>query len=52
MLYDYEAKHDDELTIKPGDIIKVTVKLDGGWWQGEMNGRTGIFPATYVEEIG
>ena len=29
----------------------LTAKLDGGWWQGELHNKTGIFPANYVEEI-
>jgi len=30
----------------------LTAKLEGGWWQGELHNKTGIFPASYVEEIG
>ena len=51
-LYEYNATQSDELSIKPGDIINVTAKLDGGWWQGELNNRTGIFPENYVQEVG
>jgi len=51
-LYEYKAQQSDELDILPGDIITLTAKLDGGWWQGELHNKTGIFPASYVEEIG
>ena len=34
-----------------GDIISIYDKQDDGWWQGELNGRVGIFPSTYVEEV-
>ena len=51
-LYEYKAAQSDELDILPGDIIMLTAKLDGGWWQGELHNKTGIFPASYVEEIG
>ena len=51
-LYEYKASQSDELDILPGDIITLTAKLDGGWWQGELHNKTGIFPASYVEEIG
>lgn len=51
-LYEYKASQSDELDILPGDIITLTAKLDGGWWQGELYNKTGIFPASYVEEIG
>ena len=34
-----------------GDILLVYEKQLDGWWQGELNGQVGIFPATYVEEL-
>ncbi|XP_047739333.1 nostrin [Hyalella azteca] len=50
-LYDYDANMYDELTIRTGDIIQLHRKQPDGWWVGELDGNTGIFPATYVEEI-
>ncbi|KAK3108067.1 hypothetical protein FSP39_000542 [Pinctada imbricata] len=50
-LYDYQASQTDELSIKYGDTINIYEKQPDGWWQGELHGRVGIFPATYVEEI-
>ncbi len=41
----------DELLFSKGDIITVTQQVDGGWWEGELNGRTGWFPSNYVKEI-
>lgn len=46
--YDYTANESDELTITPGDVINVLVQQEDGWWQGELNGTVGIFPASYV----
>ncbi|KAK2147890.1 hypothetical protein LSH36_530g00009 [Paralvinella palmiformis] len=51
VIYDYVSQQHDELTIKPGDILLVYEKQLDGWWQGELNGQVGIFPATYVEEL-
>ena len=51
VLYDYTANQEDELTIEPGDIIDVTDQQDQDWWTGELNGRSGIFPASYVQEM-
>lgn len=48
-IYDYEANMYDELTIKYGDLINIHDKQEDGWWLGELNGKVGIFPATYVE---
>ncbi len=51
MQFDYTANQADELTIIPGDLINVIEKQDQDWWQGELNGVVGIFPATYVQEL-
>lgn len=49
-MYDYEAQQDDELSITPGERIQVTQKIDADWWEGNLDGKIGIFPANYVEE--
>ena len=51
VLYDYEPQQEDELQISPGDTIYVTEKIDDSWWQGNLNGTLGLFPASYVEEV-
>lgn len=50
-LYEYKAAQSDELDLQPGDVITLTTKLEGGWWEGELRGKSGVFPASYVEEI-
>jgi len=25
--------------------------VDGGWWEGTLNGKVGWFPSNYVKEI-
>ncbi|KAI9273305.1 hypothetical protein EDC94DRAFT_644570 [Helicostylum pulchrum] len=47
-LYDFQAVNAEELNIKQGDTIIVTNKDDSGWWEGTLNGQSGIFPANYV----
>ncbi|XP_026147790.1 SH3 domain-containing kinase-binding protein 1 isoform X2 [Mastacembelus armatus] len=49
--FDYEAQQDDELTLTVGDIIVNIRRDDGGWWEGELNGRRGLFPDNFVREI-
>nr|XP_020644799.1 SH3 domain-containing kinase-binding protein 1 isoform X2 [Pogona vitticeps] len=49
--FDYKAQHDDELTISVGDIITNIRKEDGGWWEGQLKGRRGLFPDNFVREI-
>lgn len=46
--FDYQAQHDDELTISVGEIITNIRKEDGGWWEGQINGRRGLFPDNFV----
>lgn len=50
-MYDYQANHDDELTLTKGCEIRVVSKRssDEGWWQGICDGKKGIFPSNYVE---
>lgn len=50
-IYQYSANLNDELSLSPGDLITVHQKQPDGWWIGECKGRTGIFPATYVQVI-
>lgn len=33
VIYDYEATKEDEITIKPGDVIVVITSQPGGWWK-------------------
>lgn len=42
-----------QLTFKKGELITVTQKEDGGWWEGTSHetGKTGWFPSNYVKEI-
>jgi len=47
-LFDFTPQEDGELEFKRGDIITVTEKSDENWWQGTLNGRSGMFPSTYI----
>eukprot|EP00058_Branchiostoma_floridae_P004302 XP_002589790.1 hypothetical protein BRAFLDRAFT_90471 [Branchiostoma floridae] len=49
--FDYEAELDDELSLKIGDIITNVKQQDGGWWEGELNGKKGVFPDNFVKVI-
>ncbi|KAM5221718.1 SH3 domain-containing kinase-binding protein 1 isoform 6-T6 [Ctenodactylus gundi] len=51
VIFPYEAQNDDELTIKEGDIVTLINKdcIDLGWWEGELNGRRGVFPDNFVK---
>ncbi|XP_051877772.1 abl interactor 2b isoform X11 [Pristis pectinata] len=50
-IYDYSKDKEDELSFQEGAIIYVLKKNDDGWYEGVMNGVTGLFPGNYVESI-
>ncbi|KAI8427862.1 hypothetical protein MSG28_002232, partial [Choristoneura fumiferana] len=49
-VYSFKGKNNDELCFKKGDIITVTQKEEGGWWEGTLGETTGWFPSNYVTE--
>lgn len=53
-MYDYEGQTDDELSFPEGAIIRILNKdnqEDDGFWEGEFNGRVGVFPSVLVEDL-
>jgi endophilin-A len=50
-LYDFTAEAPGELGFKEGDMIRLRKKIDDNWLDGEIGGRTGMFPSTYVEVV-
>lgn len=50
-IYDYVATDQNELNFRVNDWITVLQKPDDGegWWQGELNGKVGMFPSNFVE---
>jgi len=51
-LFDYTPSDPNELCFKKGDVITVLQKDPSGWWQGELQGRVGVFPSIdWVEEL-
>ena len=50
-IYDYSADKADELSFAENAVIYVIKQNDDGWWEGVMNGTTGLFPSNYVEPL-
>ncbi|XP_035687088.1 intersectin-1-like isoform X19 [Branchiostoma floridae] len=53
-IYNFEARNDDEMSLQRGDIVlipEVQEDAEPGWLGGECKGRTGWFPANYVERL-
>ena len=53
VLFPYVAVNDDELSLQEGEIITIVSKEieDKGWWKGEIDGRTGVFPVSIIFNI-
>ena len=51
-LFDFDGQNAGDLTFREGDKIRVVKKTDStdDWWDGELRGRTGAFPANYVQQ--
>uniref|UniRef100_A0AAG5CX26 Guanine nucleotide exchange factor n=1 Tax=Anopheles atroparvus TaxID=41427 RepID=A0AAG5CX26_ANOAO len=48
--YSFKGSNNDELCFKKGDIITLTQREEGGWWEGTLGDKTGWFPSNYVKE--
>merc|ERR1719458_563400 len=53
VLFPYTAQNEDELTLEEGQTIQIISREveDKGWWKGEVDGRTGVFPDNFVKLI-
>ncbi|XP_047432332.1 rho guanine nucleotide exchange factor 7b isoform X2 [Mugil cephalus] len=49
--FPFQQTNEDELSFAKGDIISVIKQVDGGWWEGTLNDKTGWFPSNYVREL-
>ena len=52
-LYAYEAQGVAELSFAVGDTIRVLIKHEDGWWEGEHDatGQRGWLPGSFVEGV-
>ncbi|XP_007947300.1 E3 ubiquitin-protein ligase SH3RF2 [Orycteropus afer afer] len=50
-LCNYRGQNSGDLRFNKGDVILLRKQLDENWYQGEINGVSGIFPASSVEVI-
>lgn len=50
-VYDFDASHPDEVSLRKGDVVKVTKKLDTNCMFGIVHQVEGSFPANFVEPL-
>jgi hypothetical protein len=50
-MYDFDGLNQGDLTFREGERIRVVKKTDSShdWWEGEIRGQTGSFPANYCK---
>lgn len=51
VVFSYQPVHPDELALNIGDVINIVGEDEEGWWKGVHNGKEGVFPSNFVEEI-
>ncbi|XP_078481596.1 abl interactor 1-like isoform X5 [Ciona intestinalis] len=51
VIYDYSAENSDELNLKEDQVVYVVRKNDDGWYEGVLDGVTGLFPGNYAEAV-
>ena len=49
-LYPFQGQDASELTFQFNEEI-VVLRQGGEWWEGELNGRRGLFPSNYVKLV-
>ncbi|XP_031728272.1 neutrophil cytosol factor 2 [Anarrhichthys ocellatus] len=50
-LHSYESPNPEDLNFHQGDTITLLSRVNQDWLEGQCNGNTGIFPASFVEEV-
>lgn len=48
--FSFVGQQQGDLSFQEGDVIRVLC-AEGSWWEGELNGRIGIFPRNYTEDV-
>ena len=49
--FDYLSDEAGDLRFNSGDVIKLVEHVADDWLKGEVDGRSGIFPVTFVEIV-
>jgi hypothetical protein len=48
-IFDYDARTNDDLTIRKSDLLEITNKKNSAWWKAKNeNGQEGWIPSNYV----
>ncbi|EYC25170.1 hypothetical protein Y032_0012g1744 [Ancylostoma ceylanicum] len=50
-VYPFTAEFPNELSLNVDDIVTLTKRVDKDWLEGSVNGKTGIFPQSFVQIV-
>uniref|UniRef100_A0A158PGB3 SH3 domain-containing protein n=1 Tax=Angiostrongylus costaricensis TaxID=334426 RepID=A0A158PGB3_ANGCS len=51
VVYPFTAEYGNELSLKVDDIVSITRRVDKDWLEGSVNGKSGIFPQSFVQIV-
>ncbi|KAJ1349342.1 hypothetical protein KIN20_004892 [Parelaphostrongylus tenuis] len=51
VVYPFTAEYGNELSLKVDDIVSLTRRIDKDWLEGTINGKSGIFPQSFVQIV-
>ena len=51
VLHDFEGGESGDLPLEEGQIVELLGRIAAGWMRGRLNGKVGIFPASFVEVV-
>lgn len=46
---DFRSEDPEDISFERGDEIKVLLQHSSGWWEGEVKGKKGRFPKTFIQ---
>lgn len=50
-LYAFEGQFANELSFAEGEVVFLVEHVDSEWIKGEVNGRRGIFPSSFINVV-
>ena len=51
VLHDFEGGESGNLPLEEGQIVELLGRIAAGWMRGRLNGKVGIFPASFVDVV-
>ncbi|XP_039093097.1 SH3 and cysteine-rich domain-containing protein isoform X1 [Hyaena hyaena] len=50
-LYKFVPQENEDLEMRPGDMITLLEDTNEDWWKGKIQDRIGFFPANFVQKV-